>query len=269
MEDYDFSGYDLNDLGERLAVLAASTYVRAADGFYDVVSPKDLPEALPSLCEAYEAACPYGGIIEPDFDASMKKAGFVSYTYLGSGDTADVMRANHGNGHHYAMRLDVRFVDNRIVSPFIPQAFFTHDDMNTTDIKIETLPEVRMLQLRDLLEKDQDHYDLEPLQQETLSDVMRQFLAIAGNRNHLDLKDVGIYPDGTPVFVDPGQLDYATRMDHDTAEQKMSALHRISSVLSLPEQFRWFAADGIWKQDKFFADPFKRTPYYRGFSPLI
>ena len=64
-------------------------------------------------------------------------------------------------------------------------------------------------------------------------------------------KDVGVLPDGTPVYVDPDMIDFDG--DEDELQADIAKIADNTRKLELPEPFSWVLPDGRFKQDQFFA----------------
>lgn len=275
--------HDFNDLmdsdrlshtGDRLYQLARAKYVRAADGFFDVATrPGVIDEAsATTVNDVIHQLSAHAPSLNAQVDQYLHRHGFTGYSYLVSGSNADVIKARHANGHAYAIRIEHSSgADTRIISPFVVQAYQEYRD---DDYALQAMPMVQILDQRDSeVPYEQQRTPLGKADARVVETTLRHMAMYAFNHcTSWAMKDMAVLPDGTPVQVDPGQISY---LDPDMGKKPdiiangLNNLHHYALALgdALPEQFQWFTAGGVWKQDLFFANPFTITPQYRGFRP--
>lgn len=75
---------------------------------------------------------------------------------------------------------------------------------------------------------------------------------LSGTHFKLDTcKDVGVLPDGTPVFVDTDPIEFTGNKENIEAD--IATIAENTRKLGLPEPFSWVLPDGRFKQTQFFA----------------
>jgi hypothetical protein len=251
----------------RLQKIGAGSYRRADDGHYEVITTtKQRKRPGTTVREVVATMHQHVPALPRQLDSFMKAAGFTGFEPMAEGSTADILRACHANGHDYALRIvPASHHDTRITSPQVVQPYKTYTDENCT---LELMPIVQILHQSDsdiparqklISPLDVDIKRIEHI----VKDTARAAFTAATS---WVMKDMGILPDGTPVQVDPGQITYIDEhmgMKPDLIRAGLASLRQ--STQNMPAQFQWFNADGTWKQDRFFINPFVRKAYYQGF----
>lgn len=69
-----------------------------------------------------------------------------------------------------------------------------------------------------------------------------------------EFKDLGVLPDGTPIYVDPGAINLKDKNQQPTAEDFQKIVEN-TKRLEWPEDLSWVLPDGSFKQEKFFPKP--------------
>jgi hypothetical protein len=67
-------------------------------------------------------------------------------------------------------------------------------------------------------------------------------------------KDLGILPDGTPIYVDPGAINLRNWKQQPTA-QDFETITENAQKLGWPKDLSWVLPDGKFKQEQFFLKP--------------
>lgn len=269
---------DIDRLGRQFFDAAIGAYRRADDGYFDAIfnyNGEALPKIYPSIATLHDDCLGTACSVPSQLENFLKESGFTGFSFLAKGGVSQaVLKGHHDNGHDYAIRIgQTGMRDQRIISPFVVQPFYYWSSGQYQGAVLEVLPLMQILSTPETQPPiGQQRFVIDDNAYFALETTLTYFLNASHHQSSSPARDIGLMPDGTPVQVDPGQIQYADPVVNTTEHRirvNFSRAHNaMRSVPYLPSNFMWFAEDGGWKQDQFFKNPFTERPRYRSFRPI-
>jgi len=209
-------------------------------------APKNPAEDFPSLRQRFQKSSFLNGFQEFEINGiafKLGKEGFHRFSYVAEGENAQVYESNdvivrvtpHPNDDEYA-GVQRTLVRNQC--PLLLQADGFHQARRSR-VRVEKLPYLVMAETESVPDIFED------VAKKSLEGTQFSF------RPHS--LDVGVFPDGTPVCVDPGMIRYRPA-GRDLSEDFALIAANVKK-LELPEPFSWVSPNGRFKQDAFFLKP--------------
>lgn len=192
-------------------------------------------------------------------EIALKAIGLSEFNYVASGTTAEVYESSSKIVRigPYPRKKYPRYYELDFIRPYCPMviqpSFFYN--VEGAGICVEVLPYITMIEDNEI------------------PDTFRRIckVLLEGTQFKLSpvIKDVGVLPDGTPVFVDPDCMTLIKQ--GKPIEEDFALIAQRTRELALPEPLSWILQDGRFKQEAFYPSPAKNSsidrPYGFRLSP--
>ncbi|HCK33314.1 MAG: hypothetical protein CMH32_06680 [Micavibrio sp.] len=189
------------------------------------------------------------------FKRDLTALGFDGFKFYNKGSTARVFigRRREGNTYRYYAIRTSEYGTGEDGNDRAPTALNLQPYMQlTTDAycaeRLEILPLVHMV-----------HNDFGRTLRQAFLPVLKVFNVITGNFGCFMSKDLAVFPDGTPVEADPGNLNIAPDTDARMVQADLEVLEGYAKSWGLGAPYEWYTNDGYSKQEAFFPSTFENV----------